>query len=236
MKTPWDATSDGIYDPHDDPIAAEADAEAAYHASMEDEVAYHMAEDLAAIEAEVKYYNTVIWPKVEPIRDAATKTSTKIATAKAKADLAKAKAKISLAEVTLVEVAVNAELDKNAFLRSAAVTITKGALNKVHTALTETDAAMIEADAAIAEAKADLAEAKEKAKATEEFLVKTGESWILAEFLYNIEEPEVNLTKAKITAVKAQITAAKTNGISRFGLAESFNLRKNNKNRIIVRT
>ena len=76
MKNPWDATVESIYNPHDDPIAVEADAEAnerdGYHASIEAEGAYYMAEEVAAIKAEAKYYADVIWPKVKVVRDIVT--------------------------------------------------------------------------------------------------------------------------------------------------------------------
>ena len=51
MKNPWDATAEGIYDFYDDPIAAEAEAVAGYHAAMQDYAEACMAEDQAAEQA-----------------------------------------------------------------------------------------------------------------------------------------------------------------------------------------
>ena len=214
MKTPWHATAEGIYNPHDDPIAAEADAEAneraAHHASIEAEAADYIAEELAAIKAEAKYYADVIWPKVKVVRDLVTKAKIKIAIAKAKADLAKAKAKTSLAKAALVEIEANAKIGKNALLRSDAARITKTALNKVHTPVTEADIAAAEADDAVTQANTDLAKAIVEIKNSEKFLVEAGELSVLEDFLYSPEGTKVSLVKAKVSLAKAKTTVAKT--------------------------
>ena len=214
MKNPWDSTTEGIYDWQDDPIAAYADEGAAYRKAMQEameaEAAYHMAEELAAIEAEAKYYADVILPKVKPLTDAEAKAKTQIAVAKAKADLAKAKARTSLIEVTLAEIEAKTKLIHNRLLKPAAASITETALNKSYTAVVEANTAIVEANTAIVEANTDLAKAKDEAKAIEEFLVGAGASSILDEFFYNIEGPEANLTKAKVSTVKAKVIAAKT--------------------------
>ena len=214
MRNPWDTTAKGIYNPHDDPIAAESEAEAneraAYHTSIEAEAAGYMADDLAAIEAEAKYYADVIWPKVKVVRDLVTKAKIKIAIAEAKADLAKAKAKTSLAKASLVEIEVNAKIGKNALLRSDASRITKTALNKLHTPVTEADIAAAEADDAVTQANTDLAKAMGEIKNSEKFLVEAGGLSVLGDFLYSPERTKASLVKAKVSLAKAKTTVAKT--------------------------
>ena len=214
MKNPWDATAEGIYNPCDDPIAAESAAEAneraAHHTSIEAEAADYIAEELAAMKAEAKYYADVIWPKVKVVRDLVTKAKIKIAIAEAKADLAIAKAKTSLAIASLVEIEANAKIGKNALLRSDASRITKTALNKVHTPVTEAEIAAAEADDAVTQANTDLAKAMEKINNSEKFLVEAGELSVLEDFLYSPEGTKASLVKAKVSLAKAKTTVAKT--------------------------
>ena len=204
------------YDLYDDPIAAEAEAVAGYHSAMQDYAENCMADQIAAIEDERRWYAEVIWPKVKPLSEAETKGKEKIFIAKAKADIAKAKAKIALVEVALAGVEVETILIENEFFKPFATARTETALNKVYTVVTEANTAIVEADTAVAEAKADLTTTRSIAKSIEDFLLKSGVSSVLDEFQYNIERPkadlvkaETNLVKAKATAAKAKATAAK---------------------------
>lgn len=186
MKTPWDATAEGIYNPHEDPIAVDDDERAAYHKVVQAELAESMEAQYRAeaqyYETVAKHYNDAIWPKVKVVKDMVAKTKTKIAMAKARANLANAKAKASLAEAELATAEVSSELDENTFLRSGAVTITKAALNKVHTIVAETDIAIANADDALVKANADLAKTIKKIRTSEQFLVRAED--LAAEFTY----------------------------------------------------
>lgn len=197
------------YDLYDDPIAAEAEAVAGYHAAMQDYAENCMADQIAAIEDERRWYAEVIWPKVKPLSEAETKAKEKIFIAKANADIAKAKAKITLVEVVLAGVEVETILIQNGLLKPTVTAITETALNKVYTTVTEADTAIVEANTAVAAAKADLTTARSTAKSIEDFLIKAGVSSVLDEFQYNIERLKADLVKAETNLVKAKTTAAK---------------------------